>query len=84
MDRQVSLDESDAAAMGILLTLKSQGKSGFLVEKNTLLYSDGAFGGKRETSKCSSKLHIIWAIYNDLSRGHPKWWFSKGIPQIWP
>lgn len=33
MDRQVSLDESDAAAMGILLTLKSQGKSGFLVEK---------------------------------------------------
>ena len=22
----------------------------------------------------------IWAIYNDLSRGHPKWWFSKGIP----
>ena len=23
--------------------------------------------------------HMIWAIYNDLSRGHPKWWFSKGI-----
>ena len=22
----------------------------------------------------------IWPIYNDLSRGHPKWWFSKGIP----
>ena len=22
----------------------------------------------------------IWAIYNDLSRGHPKWWFNKGIP----
>ena len=22
----------------------------------------------------------IWAIYNDLSRGHPKWCFSKGIP----
>ena len=22
----------------------------------------------------------IWAIYNDLSQGHPKWWFSKGIP----
>ena len=20
----------------------------------------------------------IWAIYSDLSRGHPKWWFSKG------
>ena len=19
---------------------------------------------------------LIWAIYNDLSRGHPKWWFS--------
>ena len=24
--------------------------------------------------------HRIWAIYNDLSRGHPKWWFSKGMP----
>ena len=23
---------------------------------------------------------IIWANYNDLSRGHLKWWFSKGIP----
>ena len=22
----------------------------------------------------------IWAKYNDLSRGHLKWWFSKGIP----
>ena len=22
----------------------------------------------------------IWANYNDLSRGHLKWWFSKGIP----
>ena len=21
-----------------------------------------------------------WANYNDLSRGHLKWWFSKGIP----
>ncbi len=21
----------------------------------------------------------IWPIYSDLSRGHPKWWFSKGI-----
>ena len=56
MDRQVSLDESDAAAMGILLTLKSQGKSGFLVKKH---HSDGAFGGKRETFKCSSKLHTV-------------------------
>ena len=24
-----------------------------------------------------------WANYNDVSRGHPKWWFSKGIlPKI--
>ena len=22
---------------------------------------------------------IIWAIYNDLSRGHPERWFRKGI-----
>ena len=26
------------------------------------------------------ELRTFWAIYNDLSRGHPKWWFSKGIP----
>ncbi len=26
------------------------------------------------------QLTLVWAIYNDLSRGHPKWWFSKGIP----
>ena len=23
---------------------------------------------------------LIWVNYSDLSRGHPKWWFSKGIP----
>ena len=23
-------------------------------------------------------IHNFWAIYNDLSRGHPKWWFSRG------
>ena len=28
----------------------------------------------------SIKQQISWPIYNDLSRGHPKWWFSKGIP----
>ena len=26
------------------------------------------------------KTTSIWANYSDLSRGHPKWWFSKGIP----
>ena len=25
---------------------------------------------------------FIWANYNDVSRGHPKWWFSKGNPLI--
>ena len=25
-------------------------------------------------------INLIWANYNDLSRGHPKWWLSKGIP----
>ncbi len=24
----------------------------------------------------------IWSNYSDLSRGHPKWWFSKGNPFI--
>ena len=23
--------------------------------------------------------HILWANYSDLSRGHPKRWFNKGI-----
>ncbi len=27
---------------------------------------------------------LFWAIYNDLSQGHPKWWFSRGIPPKWP
>ena len=26
----------------------------------------------------------IWANYNDLSRGHLKWWFRNGIPQKIP
>ena len=30
---------------------------------------------------CMFNIYIyIWPIYNDLSRGHPKWWFSKGTP----
>ena len=24
------------------------------------------------------KGRYIWANYNDVSRGHPKWWFNKG------
>ena len=24
----------------------------------------------------------VWSNYNDLTRPHPKWWFSKGIPLI--
>ena len=26
--------------------------------------------------------HEIWSNYSDLTRPHPKWWFSKGIPLI--
>ena len=32
-----------------------------------------------------TKLHedvLIWSNYSDLTRPHPKWWFSKGIPLI--
>ena len=50
--------------------------------------------GPRVTSSCSgyqqlsatscdhhkkSKLQYIWSNYSDLTRPHPKWWFSKGI-----
>ena len=26
--------------------------------------------------------HILWSNYSDLTRPHPKWWFSKGNPLI--
>ena len=26
----------------------------------------------------------IWANYSDLTRPHPKWWFSKGNPMKSP
>ena len=26
--------------------------------------------------------HIFWSNYSDLTRPHPKWWFSKGNPLI--
>ena len=31
------------------------------------------------SGKSYEQMDDFWAIYNDLSRGHPKWWFSKGI-----
>ncbi len=27
-------------------------------------------------------IHKIWPIYSDLTRPHPKWWFSRGNPLI--
>ncbi len=38
---------------------------------------------KSDQKNMGKKLsHRIWAIYNNLFPpvGHPKWWFSKGIP----
>ena len=35
---------------------------------------------KHSYQKISINLISIWAIYNDLSQGHLKWWFSKAIP----
>ena len=29
-----------------------------------------------------SEGHWFWSNYSDLTRPHPKWWFSKGIPLI--
>ncbi len=26
--------------------------------------------------------HLFWSNYSDLTRPHPKWWFSKGNPLI--
>ena len=30
----------------------------------------------------AKKNTYIWSNYSDLTRPHPKWWFSKGIPLI--
>ena len=40
------------------------------------------WGSRTQTfiTEIEDDLYEFWAIYNDLSRGHPKWWFSKGIP----
>ena len=44
-------------------------------------WAEGAEGGGRCFDGEGDGKEIFWAIYNDLSRGHLKWWFSKGIPQ---
>ena len=39
------------------------------------------------TSLCcrlSTQMHIIWSNYSDLTRPHPKWWFSIGNPMKSP
>ena len=35
-------------------------------------------GSKEQMQMCIYIYIYIWTNYNDLSRGHPKWWFSKG------
>ncbi len=34
----------------------------------------------RPTNQQKSWNRFFWANYSDLSRGHPKWWYTKGIP----
>ena len=36
---------------------------------------------QKKLNKLSYKT-IIWSNYSDLTRPHPKWWFSKGNPLI--
>ena len=40
-------------------------------------------GDAKESKEKEFLGRIIW-LHNDLSRGHPKWWFSKGIFPKWP
>ncbi len=35
-----------------------------------------------KSHKPNSRGSYIWSNYSDLTRPHPKWWFSKGIPLI--
>ena len=41
-----------------------------------MFFSKSRKAGTRED--CAS----IWSNYSDLTRPHPKWWFSKGNPLI--
>ena len=45
---------------------------------------EAEFEAAREThkKKTSDLVKAIWSNYSDLTRPHPKWWFSKGIPPI--
>ena len=52
---------------------------GMVATKNGLKLRSQAFKIAR-VDVLSLKGTHIWPIYNDLSRGHLKWWFSKGIP----
>ncbi len=63
--------------------------SGFSNEQNIPEIQDLFYEEKTPEIPCFFKKHqwpveqtIIWSNYSDLTRPHPKWWFSKGNPLI--
>ena len=37
---------------------------------------------RENTTQCTQQYPCCWSNYSDLTRPHPKWWFSKGSPVI--
>ena len=48
----------------------------------TLLWELGTGRAPDEYPISFSQDPLIWSNYSDLTRPHPKWWFSKGNPLI--
>ena len=42
--------------------------------------TDSSNTTEAEWKTSCNEMIIVWANYNDVSRGHLKLWFSKGIP----
>ena len=60
-------------------------QSAVLVEESDLVFvcqkwNDVCFDGN--ANRKAWKAIKVWSNYSDLTRPHPKWWFSKGHPLI--
>ena len=64
-------------AASFFLPHKLVKKTHFLV-KLAHLHLATWFVGSSYSYRRNKDVRTIWANYNDVSRGHPKWWFNKG------
>ena len=70
--------------MGIdtLLGLAALATAELGVHRSPLVQGPSLVHGERGSQPTRTCTQYFWEIYNDLSRGHPKWWFSKGSPIV--